>query len=85
MIPFSAVRQRVVWSACLVNFFFFGSMLITNYYLPIYFQAVRYATPTMSGVYLLPAILSQIIFATVSGILGMLHFPAVAASVSAAG
>lgn len=45
-------------------------MLITNYYLPIYFQAVRHATPTMSGVYLLPAILSQIIFATVSGILG---------------
>jgi hypothetical protein len=39
-----------------------------NYYLPIYFQAVRGATPTMSGVDLLPSILSQMIFAIVSGI-----------------
>lgn len=83
MIPFSAVRQRVVWSGSLVNFFFFGSMLITNYYLPIYFQAVRHATPTMSGVYLLPAILSQIIFATVSGILGMSQFFAISSPLSA--
>lgn len=41
---------------------------IVNYYLPIYFQAVRGATPTMSGVDLLPSILSQMIFAIVSGI-----------------
>jgi hypothetical protein len=39
-----------------------------NYYLPIYFQAVRGASPTMSGVDLLPSILSQMIFAIVSGI-----------------
>lgn len=71
MIPFSAIRQRVVWSACLIQLFYFASMLVTNYYLPIYFQAVRNATPTMSGVYLLPAILSQMLFATVSGVLGM--------------
>lgn len=71
MVPFSMVRRRIVWCSCLVTFFFMGSMLVTSYYMPIYFQAVRNATPTMSGVYIIPAILSQILFATVSGVLGM--------------
>ncbi|KAL9125225.1 MAG: hypothetical protein Q9175_008117 [Cornicularia normoerica] len=69
MIPFSIVRQRTVWCSCLVIFLFMGSVTITSYYMPIYFQAIRNATPTMSGVYILPAILSQIVFATVSGVL----------------
>lgn len=71
MIPFSMVRRKIVWSSCLVSFLSMGSMAITSYYMPIYFQAVRNATPTMSGVHILPAILSQILFATVSGVLGM--------------
>lgn len=75
MVPFSMVRQRPVWSGSMVSFFFFASQLITSYYLPIYFQAVRHASPTLSGVYMLPSILSQIIFATVSGVLGMSHHP----------
>lgn len=71
MIPFSMVRRRIVWCSCLVCFLFMGSMIITSYYMPIYFQAVRNATPTMSGVYILPAIIGQLLFAAVSGILGM--------------
>ena len=71
MIPFSMVRRKVVWCSCMVTLMFMGSMIITSYYMPIYFQAVRNATPTMSGVYILPAILGQILFATVSGVLGM--------------
>lgn len=71
MIPLSMVRRRIVWCSCLVILLFFGSTLIASYYMPIYFQSVRDATPTMSGVYILPAILSQILFATVSGYLGM--------------
>ena len=71
MIPFPMVRRKIVWCSCLVMFLFMGSMIITSYYMPIYFQTVRNATPTMSGVYILPAILSQILFSTVSGVLGM--------------
>ena len=71
MIPFSIIRRRIVWCSCSVAFLFLGSMSVTSYYMPIYFQAVRNATPTMSGVYILPAILSQIVFAAVSGVLGM--------------
>ena len=75
MIPFSMVRRRIVWCSCSVTFFFMGSMMITSYYMPIYFQAVRNATPTMSGVYILPGILSQILFAIVAGVLGMRPIP----------
>ena len=80
MIPLSMVRRRIVWSSCLVMFLFMGSMLTTTYYMPIYFQAVRNATPTMSGVYIIPAILSQILFATISGVLGMGPSPMLCAS-----
>lgn len=69
MIPFSMVRRRIFWSSCLTVFFTFASMLVLNYFLPIYFQAVRGASPTMSGVDLLPSIISQMIFAIVSGVL----------------
>lgn len=73
MIPPSMICQRIVWSSCLVIFFFFGALLNAVYYLPIYFQAVHNATPTMSGVYLLPMVLAQVIAAVGSGILGKRH------------
>ena len=53
---------------------------MASYYMPIYFQAIRHATPSMSGVYILPAILSQIVFAAVSGALGMTPNPMPCAS-----
>lgn len=74
MIPFFMLRQHIISCSCLVMFFFAGSMFILTYYLPIYFQAVRDATPTMSGVYLLPSILTQIMFAMTSGSLGTSQF-----------
>ena len=73
MIPHSMVRRKIVWCSCVVVFFFMGSMIITSYYMPIYFQTIRNATPTMSGVYILPAILSQILLSAISGVLGMKH------------
>ena len=69
MIPFPILRLRIVACSCLNMFFFGGAMYILTFYLPIYFQAVRDATPTMSGVYLLPSILTQIMFAVASGVL----------------
>ena len=70
MIPFSMMRNRVVWSSCFVVCFFYGGMLAMSYYLPIYFQAVKGVSPTLSGVYLLPSILSQMALAPLSGYLG---------------
>lgn len=71
MIPFSIIGKRVVWCSCLNVACLMGSMLTSTYYLPIYFQAVRNASPTMSGVDLLPSILSTMLFGLISGALGM--------------
>lgn len=70
MIPYSMARRRIVWCSCLVTGLFFGSLLVFTYYLPIYFQAVRGVSPALSGVYLLPGMLSQMVMALVSGVLG---------------
>jgi hypothetical protein len=70
MFPLPLLRQRVVWSSCVTNFFLSGNLMSTGYYIPIYFQAIRGVTPTLSGVYLLPAILSQICAAVCSGVMG---------------
>jgi hypothetical protein len=70
MIPFPMVSKRAVWSSCFVMLFLMGMTFCASYYLPIYFQAVRGVSPMRSGVYLLPSILSQLLFAVISGILG---------------
>jgi MFS family permease len=75
MIPLAIVRQTMVWSACLSSFFFFGVVLQYSYYLPIYFQSIKGASPALSGVYLLPGILSQICLAIVSGVLSKFPCP----------
>lgn len=67
MIPFSMVRKKVVWSSCLAYGLLVGQLFIASYYLPIYFQGVKGVSPTLSGVYLLPSVLSQICSAIISG------------------
>lgn len=73
MIPFSMIAQRVVYSSILVGLFMMSMLLLASYYLPIYFQGVRGASPMQSGIRVLPSILSQLIAAVVSGALGKLR------------
>jgi len=70
MIPYSMVKMRIVWCSCLLIFFFFGAQILTSYYLALYFQSVKGVSPTLSGVYLLPTILSQMLMAIISGVMG---------------
>lgn len=69
MIPFSMVRQKIVWASCLTYGFVMGSLFCMSYYLPIYFQGVKGASPTMSGVYILPSVLSHVFSGVGAGIL----------------
>lgn len=69
MIPLSMVRQKIVWSSCLTYGFFMGQMFIGTFYLPIYFQAVKAASPTLSGVYVLPSVVAHIISGVMGGFL----------------
>ncbi|KAH6712135.1 major facilitator superfamily-domain-containing protein [Leptodontidium sp. MPI-SDFR-AT-0119] len=69
LLPLSIIRQRIVWTSCLQTFFICANMTTTSYYMAVYFQAVRDKSPTTSGVYLLPAILSQMLFGITAGVL----------------
>ncbi|KAF7159165.1 hypothetical protein CNMCM6106_006298 [Aspergillus hiratsukae] len=68
MVPLSMLKQRGVWSSCFFAFFFFATLQLVIYYLPIYFQAIKGASPMMSGVDLLPNILSQLVGTLFSGV-----------------
>lgn len=75
MIPLSMAKRRVVWSGCLTYGFFLSQMFTVSYYLPIYFQAIKGASPTLSGVYILPLVLPHVLFSFLSGVLGQYHLP----------
>ena len=68
MTPFSIIKILRVWSSCVVMMLLFGSLQTATYSLPIYFQTVKQASPMLSGVYTLPSIISQLIFAILAGI-----------------
>jgi hypothetical protein len=70
MIPLFIISRRVIWSSCTNYAFFIGAMNTATYYLPIYFQSVRNASPTRSGVDLLPSIISTTLFGVLAGALG---------------
>ncbi|KAK3381168.1 major facilitator superfamily domain-containing protein [Podospora didyma] len=67
LIPGSVVRRREVWSSCGHIFSMAFVVFIANYFLPVWFQAVKGVGPTLSGLYLLPGILGQLSFVLLSG------------------
>ena len=70
MVPLNLLKKQTVWASCATGLFFAGSLFITGYYLPIYFQAVKGVSPLMSGVDVLPNILPQMFLSIVAGKLG---------------
>jgi MFS family permease len=74
MIPLPMIRRKVIASSCLAMVFAAANMLTASYYMAIYFQADRGVSPMLSGVYLLPTILSQMLFGVISGVLGSCSF-----------
>ncbi|CCF35122.1 major facilitator superfamily transporter [Colletotrichum higginsianum] len=69
MIPLGLFRSRIVWASGVVGAFNMSITLVSSYYLPMYFQSVKGATPFQGGVDVLPTILGQLVFAVVSGAL----------------
>lgn len=72
MIPMPIVRTRQVWTSLLTNLFLFATVMVASFYLPVYFQSAKDASPFTSGVNLLPSILMLIVAAVSSGALGKL-------------
>jgi hypothetical protein len=67
MIPLKMLSRRIVYYSFLTVVFQRGGLFLLIYYMPFWFQAVKGAAPTLSGVYILPTVLSQIIAAMGAG------------------
>ncbi|UPX21005.1 uncharacterized protein EKO05_0011211 [Ascochyta rabiei] len=67
MLPPRLLHNRNIWGSALFSFCMNSSMFIFVYYLPIWFQAVKGASATKSGLMNLPFILSNILLTMVSG------------------
>jgi len=76
MLPLNMLSQRIVYSSCLASTFQFGGMQIIAYYLPVWFQVIKSASPSMSGVYYLGTIGPQLVVAVSSGALSTYVPPA---------
>jgi len=74
MIPLASIYQRKVICAGAVAFFSSGGNLLIAYYLPIWFQVVQNASPTMGGIRLLPTIGALSFGSMAAGALGRQTF-----------
>lgn len=70
MIPLNVIRTRLVFFGCCTSCFQCGSMFLLSFYLPLWFQVVKDATPLMSGVMILPTAISQAVGSIVAGKFG---------------
>lgn len=68
VIPVHLFQNRSSAAAYGICFFHAFAFMGVAYYLPLYFQAVLQASPLMSGVYLLPFILSSSLSAALTGV-----------------
>ncbi|KAJ5654303.1 Major facilitator superfamily domaingeneral substrate transporter [Penicillium lividum] len=69
MVPLAMLKHQVIWSAAMTMFFSLSSVLVADFYIAIYFQAIHDDTPLMSGVHMLPITLGIVLFTMVSGTL----------------
>ncbi|KAI8954223.1 MFS general substrate transporter [Xylaria longipes] len=66
-VPVRIIRRRSIMAATIFMFALAGSFLMVIYYLPLWFQVVKGATATQSGIYTLPFVLSLVVASTLSG------------------
>lgn len=70
MVPLGMLRRRVVWASCLNFALLLSVVIVGSNFMPIFLQSVKGLSPTMSGVYLLASILTQLAFVILAGALG---------------
>ncbi|KAI8632126.1 MFS general substrate transporter [Xylariaceae sp. FL1651] len=66
-VPVRVISRRSILAATIFMFALAGSFLMAIYYLPLWFQVVKGATATQSGIYTLPFVLSLVVASTLSG------------------
>ncbi|ATY66550.1 MFS transporter, putative [Cordyceps militaris CM01] len=66
-VPLRVILERNMAAACLYTAFVAGSMMSIIYYLPVWFQAIKAASPTRSGVMMLALVVPSGVSGLVSG------------------
>lgn len=70
LLPVSMLKRRIIWSSSINYSCLMTTLFGASYFLPIYFQAVKGVSAVLSGVYLLPTIIPQLVTTLASGKLG---------------
>jgi hypothetical protein len=73
LLPYTMIGRTAVWASGVYQGLLSAAIYGGIYFLPIYFQAVNAAGPLLSGVYLLPTILPQLVTAASSGLISTLQ------------
>ncbi|KAL5334675.1 major facilitator superfamily domain-containing protein [Aspergillus crustosus] len=66
-LPPRLVKNRNIWGIIVFAFFLSGSFVVLAYYLPIWFQSVKNASATTSGIMTIPMILGLVICSLLAG------------------
>lgn len=61
------MRQRRIWTTSAFTFFLAGSYFTLIYYIPVYFQSIKGASASNSGVRNLPLVISTALFSILAG------------------
>ncbi|KAI0804931.1 major facilitator superfamily domain-containing protein [Xylaria sp. FL0064] len=69
LLPHAMIGRTAVWASGVYQGLLMAAVYGGIYFLPIYFQAINDASPLLSGVYLLPTILPQLVTAASSGLI----------------
>ncbi|KAI3294450.1 hypothetical protein DTO002I6_4619 [Penicillium roqueforti] len=68
-VPMRVVQNRNIWGSSMYGSCIVAAFFTLMYYLPIWFQAIKGASPVRSGIMTLPTIISFVIFSTSGGAL----------------
>ncbi|KAJ5781387.1 uncharacterized protein N7518_009870 [Penicillium psychrosexuale] len=68
-VPMRVVQNRKIWASSMYGSCIIAAFFTMMYYLPIWFQAIKGASPVRSGIMTLPTIISFVIFSTSGGAL----------------
>jgi hypothetical protein len=68
-VPIRLIVVRTVFFAAIYGFFFYGSFVILTFYLPLYFQAIKGSSATVSAIDTLPLLISLTISSITGGVL----------------
>jgi hypothetical protein len=60
-LPLSILSQRTVFVSCIYSFLFGAGFFVLVYFLPVYFQSIKGASATRSGIDILPLLLSTVL------------------------